>query len=244
MYSAITQLKLINDTAYNTRTGILQITTEKRKAYRISPFQNFQACYEIVRAVLPDKLDQSNAPALSPQEIVTIANDQNQATGLPLNAVPATADIPNTGDAARTLNEKSVKNVSFWFYMIAGLSVLNALIYLAGMKWNFLIGLGATDFLAGFSKAAGGTLGAIGVILTFLIAGVFVFFGIYARKQKPWAFVAGLIIYTLDALIFIWVSDWLSVAFHAFVWFVIFTGAKACFKLQPAKQSMSTEKTF
>lgn len=41
-----------------------------------------------------------------------------------------------------------------------------------------------------------------------------VFFGVFANKKHQWAFVTGMVLYALDAAIYVLFQDWLGVAFH------------------------------
>ena len=50
------------------------------------------------------------------------------------------------------------------------------------------------------------------------------FLGWRAGARRSWAFVLGLALYALDALIFVLAGDWLSVGFHAFVLFGVWSG--------------------
>src|SRR5207253_1864194 len=48
-----------------------------------------------------------------------------------------------TGEERKTL-ERQRRNGAQWFYWIAGLSLINAAIALAGQEWRFILGLGVT----------------------------------------------------------------------------------------------------
>jgi hypothetical protein len=45
-----------------------------------------------------------------------------------------------------------------------------------------------------------------------------------AQREQAWAFYLGLVVYALDALIYLRFQDWLPVAFHAYAIFAIFKG--------------------
>lgn len=135
-------------------------------------------------------------------------------------------------------------NGANWFYWIAGLSVVNSVIVLFGGAWYFLVGLGATQFVDGFMMGLIEVSGpesefafkAIGFVIDVLIAGLFVLFGYLARKHKV-GYIAGMIVYGLDALIFLIVPDFLSIGFHIFALFGIFAGYMAFKKLEQQKQA-------
>ena len=117
----------------------------------------------------------------------------------------------------------------FW---IAGLSILNSIIGLTGGGVNFILGLGASQIIDALASIAAEDIGSsivlvIGFVVSALIAGVFVVFGLFARKGKKWAFIIGMIPYALDGLIFISVGDLLSIGFHLFALFGLYGGIKA-----------------
>ena len=104
---------------------------------------------------------------------------------------------------------------SGWFFWIAGLSLINSVIILAGMEWSFLIGLGVTQIIdsvamafAEEATARGKTiLPVVAFILDVLVAGSFVLWGVLARKHYRWAYIVGMILYALDGLLFLMVQD-------------------------------------
>ena len=146
-------------------------------------------------------------------------------------------DNPTIYDMEKAKNERAAKNSANWFFLIAGLSVVNSILYLSGGKYTFLIGLGITQFIAGFAKGFGqGQLIPFAVILTILIAGMFAALGLFSRKLMAWAFVTGIILYILDALLFIWVKDWLSFGFHIIALYFLVLGVAACFRLHKKTQ--------
>lgn len=122
-----------------------------------------------------------------------------------------------------------LKSGASWFYWIAGLSLVNTAIFIFGGQWNFIMGLGITQVIDAVAKEAGGSLAvkAVAVVMDLLIAGMFAGFGVMAAKRKNWAFVTGMIIYGLDALIFIMAKDYLGIAFHGLALWFIFGGMKA-----------------
>jgi len=131
---------------------------------------------------------------------------------------------------------------SNWFYWIAGLSLITSIVQLSGSQWGFIAGLGITQVF----DAMGATMGAAGkttsAILDVFAAVLFIGLGYFARKHGA-AFVIGLVIYALDSLIFLWVRQWIGIAFHAFVIFSIVQGYKAFRQItpSPAIDSASTE---
>ncbi len=127
--------------------------------------------------------------------------------------------------------EDKIKSGANWFFWIAGLSFINSILFLCSDKWNFIVGLGTTQLVDVFGLDLVKAIGIGGYIIACLLsmmgAGIFVLFGIFARKKCNWAFVVGMMVYGFDGLIFVFVQDYLGVGFHIFVLFLIAGGFKA-----------------
>jgi len=132
---------------------------------------------------------------------------------------------------SKLILESQFKSGANWFYWIAGLSLLNSLIFLSGSNWNFVIGLGITQIIDFIGGEIAAEIGSTGKVLAFVIdvfaAGIFGVFGINANKKRSWAFIVGMSLYALDGLIFVVAKDFLGIGFHAFALFGIFKGYKA-----------------
>jgi len=127
--------------------------------------------------------------------------------------------------------EDKIKSGANWFFWIAGLSFINSILFLSSGKWNFIVGLGITQLVdvigLDLVKAIGNGGYIIACILSMITAGIFVFFGIFARRKCNWAFVVGMMVYAVDGLVFLLVQHYLGVGFHIFVLFLIAGGFKA-----------------
>lgn len=102
-----------------------------------------------------------------------------------------------------------------WFWWIAGLSLVNSVILHAGGTTSFVIGLGFTQFADGFfhsTKPAAFVVDAIAL-------GFFFGVGWFASKGHVWAFVTGIVLYVLDAVIYYFFEDWMPLAFHGLALF-------------------------
>ncbi|MEJ2053578.1 MAG: hypothetical protein P8X42_06625 [Calditrichaceae bacterium] len=128
--------------------------------------------------------------------------------------------------------DQNLKGAAKWFYWIAGLSVINTLInYLEGGV-SFIIGLGITQLIEGIVYDASTEFKLAALVIEILISGMFAIFGYFAIKREKWAFIVGMIFYFMDGLIFLLVNDWLSIGFHAFVLFSLFSGVKSLKKIE------------
>jgi hypothetical protein len=125
------------------------------------------------------------------------------------------------------------------FYWIAGLSVVNSIISVFGGGISFVIGLGLTQIVDGIallfaqeSPGSANLIKAMGLILSIGLSSVFVIFGYFAGKQKRWAFIVGMVLYGLDALILLVFKDWIGVLFHLFFLWSLWGGLQALNQLQ------------
>jgi len=160
--------------------------------------------------------------------------------GLAAAARSLDAAVPVVTQAAtRAVNEAQASSGAQWFFWIAALSAANSLVTALGGSWTFLVGLGITQFIDGLAAAfleAGAPSTAVRLIalgLDLAVAGLFLVFGFLARRSKA-GFIVGMVLYALDALLFIWAQDWLGFAFHLYVLFRLYTGLRAFAQLKAA----------
>ena len=130
--------------------------------------------------------------------------------------------------------DHKIKSGLSWFYWIAALSVLNTIIYSFGASLTFVIGLGMTQFVDGFTSALAAEIGQGGIIVRLVgigidigIAGAFVAIGFFGRKRIRWPIIVGMVLYFLDALLLLLARDYLGIIFHAWALFSIQSGLKA-----------------
>jgi hypothetical protein len=121
-----------------------------------------------------------------------------------------------------------------WFYWIAGLSVINTLIAMSKAGIYFVVGLGTTHIIDQFASGMESGGQTVGLVLNAIVAGVFVLFGVFAKKGHTWSFLVGMILYALDALLILglWLTGmigpaFLELGFHGYVLFLLFVGWKA-----------------
>jgi hypothetical protein len=127
---------------------------------------------------------------------------------------------------------RQIDSGASWFYWIAGLSLVNAVIAAAGSNWSFIIGLGIPQLLTGVARglpgdAASTVIIAILWIVSFAIAGFFAACGWFAKRPSVVAFTAGMVLFALDTLIFVVAEDWIGVGFHALALYFFWKGLSA-----------------
>ena len=124
--------------------------------------------------------------------------------------------------AAVAQAEPEVMSGANWFWWIAALSLVNTVVIHSGGEINFVIGLGFTLIADTLFKEYMIIALAIDAVAIAIIFGL----GLFSRKGYLWAFVTGIVLYSLDALIYLIAQDWLSIGFHCFALFYIIRGAK------------------
>jgi len=138
-------------------------------------------------------------------------------------------------------HERKIKNGASWLYWIAGLSVVNSGIFYFDGGLNFIFGLGATQYFDAlaysFYDYFGMAVVVFGYVLDAALVGLFVYLGFMANRYKRWAFIAGMILYGLDTIVFIVFTDFIGIAAHVFALAMIFNAYKAlnAEQIQPAE---------
>jgi hypothetical protein len=136
--------------------------------------------------------------------------------------------------------ESQYANGASWFYWIAGLSIINTVVGLFNGSMSFISGLGITQIIDGISYALkdgyGNGIVYFGVGIDVVIILVFAVLGILSHRGKNWAMIVGAILYSLDTLTFLIVTDYLSIGFHILAVYSIIKGIQAGNKLRSYEQ--------
>jgi hypothetical protein len=127
---------------------------------------------------------------------------------------------------------KSIQLSGSWFWWIAALSLINTASVLFDLKYGMALGLGITQVVdVVFSFDENGEPAQISALarsvhlgIVVLIVATFYALGRLARNYSATAFLVGMSLYALDAIIFVLVGDWIGVGFHAFVLFMLWGG--------------------
>lgn len=149
------------------------------------------------------------------------------------------------------VESKARRGIS-WFFWIAGLSILNSILYIAGANLYFVIGLGITQFV---DAVATGLIQEIGVTYATLLhlialginigfAGIFITAGLLSRKHYRWALIIGMVLYFMDAILMVLFQDWLGLAFHVLALFGLFGGLRALNQLKKMEKAQAGTITF
>jgi hypothetical protein len=146
----------------------------------------------------------------------------------------ATAPSLTAGTIEQQQLERRRRLGAGWFYWVAGISLINAVITLAGQHWRFIIGLGTTQVVTGLAVRAGRGW-ALAILLDLVLIGGFVVLGYLALQRHLWAFAVGFAVYALDGLIFLAARHWIGLGFHVFVLVMVFKGLQAAHQLDAGR---------
>ena len=158
------------------------------------------------------------------------------STGLGLGS-PQQPSIANVVEQ-KLRAERVVKTGAGWFLTIAILSLLNSGAAMTGAHIRFIFGLGIAQFVDALARQAGQTGFALDLVINGFVAGAFVLFWNFARKGERWAFIVGMALYVVDALVTLYFQDILAVAFHVYGVYRIYTGMSGIPALQEAQRQM------
>jgi uncharacterized membrane protein len=153
-------------------------------------------------------------------------------TGPPSTTPPGPAGPPQAiSETAK--QAQLVRSGANWFIWIAGLSLVNSVLFAIGSNWAFFLGLGATQFVDAFGKEiiTGTTGQVLALVVDVLIAGIFVGIAAVSRNGVVWAFIVGMVLIVIDALLLAWITDWAAVAFHGLALYFMFRGFQASRRL-------------
>jgi hypothetical protein len=120
--------------------------------------------------------------------------------------------------------QQRVKSGANWFYWIAGLSVVNTIAAVTGTQWRFILGLGITQVADFLASNMGGAATILAVMIDAIAIGFFVLMGKLAGGAKKWAFILGMVAFSLDGILSLLGKDFISLAFHGYALFCIYRG--------------------
>src|SRR5689334_18479631 len=144
--------------------------------------------------------------------------------------------------------DNKIRNGMNWFYWIAGLSLLNTIIYLSGNDLTFVIGLGVTQIVDGFMYSlseefsTGGTIvRLVGLVIDMIPECLFIVAGILGRKRYRAPILIAMVLYFLDGLLLLLLGDLYGAGFHAFALFGVWSGLRAISELEALEKTGDSE---
>jgi hypothetical protein len=137
------------------------------------------------------------------------------------------------------------KSGANWFYWIAGLTLVTSILTFSGADWRFLISLGTTQFFDAVGQAAStdsaGAPKIIALVLDAFLIAIFILCGVLANKRMLWAYVAGMVLFFLDGIVSLLISDWIGVVAHVVVLIFMVPGILAGRKLDELERMTAAE---
>ena len=109
-----------------------------------------------------------------------------------------------------------------WLWWIAALSLVNPVLIHSGSDTSFAIGLGFTLIVDALLQG----LKFVAFAIDLLAIGTIFALGWFARQGRLWAFVTGIILYAIDALIYLPIQAWMAIGFHVLAIVFLCRGAK------------------
>jgi hypothetical protein len=152
-------------------------------------------------------------------------------SGLGLSSAPTPDPLPTASAAAQAETTGALHKGANWLFLIGGLSVVNTVSLISGSTWIFLGGLGVTEIAAAIAMQFGTRGQLVGLFVNLWATGFFVCLGIFARKGQKWAFITGMALYGADALVVLFLQQWIMLLFHGFVFFRLYQGFSSCNEL-------------
>ena len=146
---------------------------------------------------------------------------------------------------------RQMKNGAYNFHWIAGLSLANSIYFVLTKNYGFVVGLGVTQFLdIIFHNLAQSFPNSVlfiqssGLLLDVFICGVFILCGVLAAKGHRLAFIAGMVLYGLDAILTLVSPDFIGFGFHLFFLWFLFSGLQALNRLKEILPESASNTVF
>jgi len=149
--------------------------------------------------------------------------------------------LESVPDSQEIETQTRLNNGSQWFLWIFGLSAINSLVLFSGGEFSFIFGLGFSQFFEGLFLGIVGELTLLGTFISILISSVFVLVWFFAKKLSKPAFIIGMTLYSLDAVLLLIFQDWLSFGVHLYALFMIFKGYQTIDALKEKQQIETIE---
>lgn len=212
------------------------ITGNDGQRYGPATLAQLQAWVDEGRVVGETLVNRTDSQAWKPASAFEELVWNRPAPAPAVSAPPLPGGIPS--GVAET-HFRTVKSGADWFLWIAGLSVVNIISIMSGSGFGFIIALAVTDEISRFCFRLSESSGAVSTVavglsavLNFIVIGLFVLFGLFARKGHLWAFIVGLVFYSIDSLLCVVSGQWLMLAFHAWATFSIVLGLRSALALR------------
>lgn len=132
--------------------------------------------------------------------------------------------FPQANQNQEVFVDADIKSAANWFYWKAGLTVVNSILAIAGVYWQFFLGLTLPQLfhgiLIGISEMSPDTnvkpFQGIVLLLSLFGSGLVGFFGYQAKQAKKWAFILGIVIFAFDGLLYLLTLSIFGILIHVY----------------------------
>ena len=149
--------------------------------------------------------------------------------------------------SSREALERTARVGSRWFYWIAGLSLVNTLLYYGGAPIRLAMGLGLTQLIDGIVGTIFPQLYYLSLAIDVIIAAAFIGFGYLSGRGEISTFVVGLIVYCFDGLLYLGLmilghtpSGIVAIIWHGIAVYFLWKGLQAARELKRLPPEVST----
>jgi hypothetical protein len=170
----------------------------------------------------------------------------------PLQAEPVDAIDEETAKLEakiRGLQEAGRRGAN-WFYWVAALSLVNTALMHLGANIHFVVGLGVSAIadavavlIATQHPEHALICRTVAITFSVLASGIVFLFGWLANRRYLVPFALAIVLYSVDGLLLILVQNWLSVFFHGYVVFCLWTGFRAQRELNKIERELQRRRS-
>ena len=144
--------------------------------------------------------------------------------------------LPQTNPNQEVFIDEDVRKAAHWFYWKAALTVINSILIMAGVYWQFFLGLTIPQFLHGIligvsqlePSANVSPFQGVIFVISLIGSGLTVFFGYKAGQAKKWAIILGIIIFAFDGLLYLLTVSIFGILIHAYAIYSLSKGYSGC----------------
>jgi hypothetical protein len=113
------------------------------------------------------------------------------------------------------------------FYWVAGLGVVDCMLYAINSSIAFPMGLAVTRLLTALGRGMPIEMRALTGLAVLAFLGILALSAYYGRKGELWAFILGGSVYLFDTVLLLLLGDWLAAAIHGFFLYHMVRGLMA-----------------
>jgi|GEM_PF-4367629 len=128
--------------------------------------------------------------------------------------------------------KKTLAGSAGWFLWIALCTIINIVLYSTNSDTRLALSADSVEVAAVLFNQFGGGTHEFKMIVTYIIgiigAGIYFLLTKPASEGKIWAFIVGFILYGLDAILPLMMTQWVGLAIHAWALYSMFGGIMAC----------------